>query len=133
MLARISCSARRDDRGYPVCHRVQALDVVGRLWLPALGCRQTGSRVVSATASATGTNTRGDGMPSCVRHPCRHMASDLYSGVVAPGDVPRYVYVIVDAVGVVANAVCAHNTARGDACVMRVSTHGRGDQAGANL
>jgi len=23
------------------------------------------------------------GMPSCVRHACRHMASDLYSGVVA--------------------------------------------------
>jgi hypothetical protein len=50
--------ARGDDRGYPVCHRVQALEVMGKLWRPALGSRQTGSRVISATASATGANTK---------------------------------------------------------------------------
>ena len=45
----------QDDRGYPVCHQVQSLEVIRRLWRPALGC----SRVISATTSATGTNTRG--------------------------------------------------------------------------
>jgi hypothetical protein len=61
---------RRDDRSYPVYQRVQALDVVGRLWLPALVRRQTGSRVISATASATSTNTRG-------RWGCHHAYATL--------------------------------------------------------
>jgi hypothetical protein len=43
------------------------------------------------------------GMPSCVRHAGRHMSSDLYSRVVAPGRVLCYVYVIADtADGIVA-------------------------------
>jgi hypothetical protein len=94
-------------------------------------------------------------MPSCVRHACRYIASDLYSGVVARGSVLCNVYVIADAaVGIVAEVhsrwkgsatlrqpnqsqqhhpVCTHNAAGGDACVMRAGTHGRGDEVRGQL
>ena len=71
-------------------------------------------------------------MPSWVRHACRHMASALYSGVVAHGGMLCYLYVIPDAaVGIVeevtpgkvalhsASRVSLNSTAR---CVLKVLT-----------